>query len=101
MNFSFPFLDDEGATQSQAFIRVVSLKSFPQSCHQTLDPRPLLGSHLQDLLWLRVTVALILLIFILPLEVGSIPVKGLKFNQTQISIIKLQIIISLMFNQRC
>lgn len=66
MNFSFPFLDDEGATQSQAFIRVVSVKSFSQSCHQTVDPRPLLGPHLQDLLRLHITVALILLIFILP-----------------------------------
>lgn len=50
VDFSFPFLDEEGASQSQAFIRVVSVKNIPQSCHKTVDPCPLLGPHLQDLL---------------------------------------------------
>lgn len=50
VDFSFSLLDEEGASQSQAFIRVVGVKNFPQSCHKTVDPCPLPGPHLQDLL---------------------------------------------------
>lgn len=50
VDFSAPFLDEEGASQSQAFIRVVSVKNVPQSGHKTVGPCPLLGPHLQHLL---------------------------------------------------
>lgn len=49
VDFSFPFLDDEGASQSQAFIRVVTFKSLPQGRHQTVASCSLLGPHLYDL----------------------------------------------------
>lgn len=86
VDFSFSFLNDEGATQSKAFFRVVRMKSIPQSCYKTVDPRPLLGPHLQDLLMLQATAALTLLIFILSF-VWSTHVTWLKFTQTHFSII--------------
>lgn len=49
VDFSFPSLDDEGASQSQAFVWVVTLKGGPQGRHQTAASRSLLGPHLQDL----------------------------------------------------
>lgn len=49
VDFSFPLLDDEGASQSQALIRVMTFQSFPQGRHETLVSGPLLGPHLDDL----------------------------------------------------
>lgn len=49
VDFSFPFLDDKGASQSQAFIRVATFKSVPQGRHETVASCPLPGSHLYDL----------------------------------------------------
>lgn len=49
VNFSFPFLDDEGASQSQAFIRVVTFKSLSQRRHKTMSSCSLLGPHLYNL----------------------------------------------------
>lgn len=49
VDFSFPFLDDEGASQSQAFVGVVTFKSVPQGRHKTVASRSLLGPHLYDL----------------------------------------------------
>lgn len=49
VDFSFPLLDDEGASQSQAFIGVVTFKSGPQGRHKTAASRSLLGPHLDDL----------------------------------------------------
>lgn len=49
VDFSLPFLDEEGASQSQAFIRVMSFKSRPQRGHQTVASCSLLSPNLYDL----------------------------------------------------
>lgn len=49
MDFGLPFLDDEGASQSEAFIRIVCFKSLPQGCHQTVAPSSFLCLNLYDL----------------------------------------------------
>lgn len=49
VDFGFPFLDNEGTSQSQAFIRVVALKSLPQRGHKTIASCSLLGPHLNNL----------------------------------------------------
>lgn len=49
VDFSFPFLDDKGASQSQAFVGVVTFQSRPQGCYQTVASCPLLCSDLYDL----------------------------------------------------
>ena len=88
VDFSFPLLDDEGASQSQALIRVMTFQSLPQSRHKTLVSGPLLGPHLDDLR--RDTgeegttvcaVTFILLMFIF----GSTHVTGLKSTHSNFS----------------
>lgn len=49
VDFCFPLLDDEGASKSQAFIRVAAFESLPQGRHKTVASCPLFGSHLYDL----------------------------------------------------
>lgn len=49
VDFSFPFLDDKGPSQGQAFIRVVALKSLPQRGHKAMTSCSLLGPHLNNL----------------------------------------------------
>lgn len=51
VNFSFSFLDYEGASQSQALIGVVTFKSVSQRRHKAVASSSLLGSHLYDLEW--------------------------------------------------
>lgn len=49
VNFSLPFLNDEGATQGQTFIRVMTFKGRPQGRHQTVASCSLLCPNLYDL----------------------------------------------------
>lgn len=49
VDFSLPFLDDEGASQGQTFIRVMSFKARPQGRHQTVTSCSPLCLNLYDL----------------------------------------------------
>ena len=49
MNFCFSFLDDEGATKSQVFVRVVGFKTLPHGSDQAVLPSSPFDPHLYDL----------------------------------------------------
>lgn len=55
VNFGLPFLYYKSSPESQAFITVVILQGFPQTCHQTVPSGSSAGLHLDDLLHIKNT----------------------------------------------